>query len=324
MRRSFRVVTIAATVAVLVIGCGNEVGRRITGEPVSLPPMRATATATPPAELSLPPELALPTATPTPLAPPRSTVEPSPPPGAVSPTAASARLPSPTPEVPLKASPTLEPTPSPEGPLSGEVGGSVTVTPIGRLGSDLLGQEVTVEGVVVDTGSFSSGFRFTLDDGTGQVVLLMWHAVYDDCREAAGLNQGARVRVTGEVSRYEGVLQVEPAGGGAVGVLEPAAAWADPRSIGSLSGVDEGQRVMIEGEVVRTEGREDWAKVFLSDGTGEIVVFIWRNILDRIPGNTGLGAPDSRVRVVGTVTVYRSNLEVVPALPYDVVVLGVP
>ncbi len=53
----------------------------------------------------------------------------------------------------------------------------------------------------------------------------------------------------------------------------------------------------------------------------EVLVFIYQNILDRIPNNTALGTPGSRVRVVGVVELYKGDLEVVPVLPYDVVVL---
>ena len=72
------------------------------------------------------------------------------------------------------------------------------------------------------------------------------------------------------------------------------------------------------------EGLSSAAKVFVGDETGEVMVFIWRTVLDRIPNNTGLGTEGTRVRVVGTVEIYRSNLEVVPTLPYDVVVLEMP
>jgi DNA/RNA endonuclease YhcR with UshA esterase domain len=81
---------------------------------------------------------------------------------------------------------------------------------------------------------------------------------------------------------------------------------------------------MIEGHVIRVEGTQSTAKVFVGDDTGETLVLIWRNVLDRIPSNTALGVEGTRVRVVGMVDVYRSNLEVVPALPYDVVVLETP
>ncbi len=299
MRRTvLRVVSILVlgTSVLLLVGCGDGQEVAPTGEPVSLPPTRSAATPT--AEPS--PTATLPPPTPTP------TAEPSPTP---QPTAA----PSPTPEATV-----VEPSPTP-----GEAEEPVTLTTIGEL-NGLLGQEVTVEGTVVGAESFSSGFKFTIDDGTGQVTLLMWQSVYDNCWDASGINLGARLRATGEVGEYQGELQVVPSWGGAVKTLEPAAAWGEPRDIGSLTGADEGQRVMIEGEVVRVEGLASAVKVSLSDGSGEVVVFIWRNVLDRIPDNAGLGTEGSRVRVVGTVQVYHSNLEVVPTLPYDVEVLEVP
>jgi DNA/RNA endonuclease YhcR with UshA esterase domain len=81
---------------------------------------------------------------------------------------------------------------------------------------------------------------------------------------------------------------------------------------------------MIEGRVIRVEGGSAWVKVFVGDDTGEVVVFVWRTVLDRIADNSGLGVEGTRVRVVGTLELYRSNLQVVPALPNDVVVLGTP
>jgi len=196
--------------------------------------------------------------------------------------------------------------------------------PIGSIAAGRTGEEVTVEGTVVGTASLSAGFKFTLDDGTGQIVLLMWHNVYDDCWDAPEINLGAKVRATGEVGQYEGELQIQPDIGEDVKAIEGAATWATLRETGSLTSADEGQRVMIEGEVVRVEGLSSAVKVFLNDGTGEVLVFVWRTVLDRIANNAALGTEGSRVRVVGTVEVYKGDLEVVPALPNDVVVLEIP
>ncbi|MGD2143778.1 MAG: OB-fold nucleic acid binding domain-containing protein, partial [Anaerolineae bacterium] len=175
-----------------------------------------------------------------------------------------------------------------------------------------------------ETGSFSKGFELTLSDGTGEIVLLLWHNVYDGCWDAAKINLGGTVRATGVVEQYEGQLEVQPDFGGNVKAIQGEAAQAPGREIGSLTGADEGRRVMIEGEVLRTEGLSSAVKVFLKDETGEILVFIWRNVLDRVARNVGLGTPGSRVRVVGTLEKYKGNLEVVPTLPGDVTVLEIP
>lgn len=273
----------------------------------------------PPSRTSLP----VPSATPSPTNTPRQTDTPAPTETA-SPTA------TPQPTVNLTITPTAAPSTLPTATTAAVSRPAPTPTPTILLTSirsitvDDVGEEVTLEGRVVDTVSFSSGFQFVLDDGTGQIVLLMWHNVYDDCWDAPKMNLDGMVRVTGEITQYEGQLEIQPRFGREVKVIRESADQVPQRDIGSIGGVDEGQRVTIEGHVVRTEGLSSAVKVFLADDTGEILVFVWRNVLDRVADNTGLGTPGSLVRVVGTVQKYRSNLEIVPALPNDVRVLEIP
>jgi DNA/RNA endonuclease YhcR with UshA esterase domain len=226
--------------------------------------------------------------------------------------------------VPLTTTPTSLHTATPTPTVALQPTSTIYLTSIRSITIDRVGEEVTLEGRIVDTASFSKGFQFTLDDGTGRIVLLTWHDVYDDCWDAPKLDRGAVVRVTGKISEYEGQLEIQPHFGGDVKVIQEAVTQAPRRDIGSLTGADEGQRVMIEGRVVRTEGLSSAVKVFLADESGEIVVFVWRNVLDRIADNTGLGTPGSLVRVLGVVQEYRANLEVVPSLPNDVTVLEIP
>ncbi len=265
----------------ILAGCGKP-----TPTPVSLPPTRPPATPTmAPSPTPVPPT---PTATPR----PRPTLTP---------------IPSATPE-PSPTPPPPTPTPVP-----------VVIIPIGRL-SEHMGEEVTVEGKVVSVASFSKGFKFTLDDGTGQAVLLMWLNVYDDCWDARKINIGARVRATGTVGTYENELQVVPEWGRQVKALQAAAPSAPARPIASLTAADEGQRVMIEGTVARIEKSESNIRLFVNDGSGEILVLLWPNIYERVPNRERLDTPGTPVQVVGAVQIYRGTLEVVPALPYDVVV----
>ncbi len=270
------------------------------------PQPTATPTIPPPTATPVPTDTPSPTDTPEPTPTPLPTDTPTPEP---TPTLADTPTPKASPAPTLTPTPEHSPTPV------------VELTSIGAINAGRAGESVTVEGTVTGSSSFSGGFKFVLDDGTGQIALLMWSAVYDNCWDAAEINLGAKVRASGEIGQYEGELQIQPDFGGDVKAIQGAAAWATAREIGSLSGGDEGQRVMIEGDVIRVEGRGSWAKVFVGDGTGEVMVFIFQNILDRIPNNTALGTPGSHVRVVGVVELYKGDLEVVPVLPYDVVVL---
>jgi len=265
----------------VLVSCG---GPSPTPTPLSLPPTRPPATPTvAPSPTPIPPT---PTLTPTPRPSPTATSSPTP-------------EPSPTP---------APPTPTP-----------IPIVPIGRL-PERMGEEVTIEGRVIATASFSKGFKFTLDDGTGQVVLLMWLNVYDDCWDARKINLGARVRATGTVQTYEGQLQIAPQWGRQVKALQPAAPSAPARQIASITAADQGQRVMIEGTVTRIEKGESNVRLFVNDGSGEMLVLLWPNIYDRIPNRERLDTPGTPVQVVGEVKIYKGTLEVIPVLPHDVVV----
>jgi DNA/RNA endonuclease YhcR with UshA esterase domain len=205
---------------------------------------------------------------------------------------------------------TLQPTNTPPPPI----------LPIGELDASWSGEVVTVTGQVVDTASFAQGFKFTLDDGTGQVVLLTWHNVYDECDDAPQLRTGATVRATGEIGKYEGELQIEPEHCADVKVMARGDAYALERAIGAI-GDTVGQRVTISGQVKRTENTDSGIKLFVGDDTGEALVYIWSNILERVPDHEALAAPGTQVRITGMVQEYRGELEIVPALPYDVEVL---
>lgn len=229
------------------------------------------------------------------------------PPPSHTPTAAAAATS--TPSATATTLPTNTPIPQP------------TTPPVVSIGSipDHLGSEISIAGQVAATASFAGGYKFTLSDGTGQVTLLMWSNVYDNCWDAPTLNLGATVQATGTVGQFEGEWQVEPDFGGDVKVTA-SGSLPPMQTIGSL-GDFMGQRVTIIGQINRVEGTSSGVKLFVADESGEVLVFIWNNTLDRIPNNTLLGVPGTRVQVVGYVQEFRSNREIIPALPYDVTVL---
>lgn len=255
----------------------------------------------------------IPTNTSPPITTPQSTETVSPPTNTPQPTNTSpptnTPLPTNTPTItPIPPTPTPQPT------------ATSAFTPIGDLGSLTDGTEVTVLGNVVATQSFSRGYKFTLSDNSGRVTLLLWDNVYDDCWDCAGLNIGATVIATGEIGRFDGELQVTPWWGGGVQVTAPVGAWASPAAISDLAN-HVGQRVMIEATVQRMEMNEYGTSIFVNDGTGEAKVFIWSNTWQRVPNQGAVSASGTRIRVVGWVDEFQGRYEIVPVLPYDVVVL---
>jgi DNA/RNA endonuclease YhcR with UshA esterase domain len=219
--------------------------------------------------------------------------------------------------IPSAAAVSAADAPAPETPVATP---TTATLPIGELQAGWTGQEVTVTGQVVDTASFSQGFKFTLDDGSGRIVLLLWHDLYDTCPDAPALNVGAMVRAAGQIGQFEGELQIQPATGTDVQVLAPSDHPAPERKLGAI-GSQVGQRITLAGQVLRSAETDGGLRLFLGDASDEVLVFIWPNVLERIPSHQALGVPGTTVRVTGVVQEYRGDLELVPALPYDVEVI---
>lgn len=195
---------------------------------------------------------------------------------------------------------------------------SARVLPIGALAEQPLGARVTVEGTVTGAESFQNGFRLTLDDGTGQVVLLLWLSVYDELPDPSGLREGARLRGTGELEEYRGRREVVPGRGADVAVIQ-AAEPPPRREIAAITPADRGTTVTVEGTVTRSEPFSQGYRIWVDDGSGEILVLLWSNIYERVAGRERL-APGAQVQVTGVVEEYRGTLELVPPLPGDVIV----
>lgn len=224
--------------------------------------------------------------------------------------------PSPQPTSTLPPTPTPPPTPIP-APTPSLTG---LVTAIGEAAAHE-GATYTLHGQVTKAANFAGGFKLTLDDGSGQIALVLWNEVYDAVANVAALNIGAQALVTGQIGEYEGELQVTPAVASDVTVeIAGSGPQAPRREIGTLSTADVGALVEIEGSVSRVEEFSSGLRVFVADGTGEVQLLLWQNIADRVPNGERLVA-QSRLRAIGEVAEYKGTLQIVPRLPFDVEVL---
>ncbi|MCX8068152.1 MAG: hypothetical protein RMK65_08745 [Anaerolineae bacterium] len=92
---------------------------------------------------------------------------------------------------------------------------------VDSLSSDDVGRLVTVRGVIVQSRPFSAGHRLLLDDGTGEITVILWQNVYSAFPTPEALVEGVQVEITGEVALYRGTLEIIPGGPGDIQVLEP-------------------------------------------------------------------------------------------------------
>ncbi len=85
-----------------------------------------------------------------------------------------------------------------------------TATPIHYITLGQVGDILLVEARITAAEDFSKGKRFTLDDGSGSIILLLWQDVYDQLPDPDQLQPGAKVRVTGEIEVFDGQFEIIP------------------------------------------------------------------------------------------------------------------
>ena len=187
---------------------------------------------------------------------------------------------------------------------------------IGELSGEDAGQAVTVRGTVTEVDPFSAGVKFTLDDTTGAVTVLLWQDVYDGLSAEARPKVGAEVQVEGEVSQYQGELEVIPTLPDDVRVLASADETVQPdeierRAIGDITSADVGQTVRLTGTLGEMEIFSAGVKFTLHDTTGAIILLLWQNVYDAIPDADQLVA-GVQIEVEGQIEEYRGDLEIIP------------
>jgi DNA/RNA endonuclease YhcR with UshA esterase domain len=231
-------------------------------------------------------------------------------PGATSPlTATVTTTPTPSATPAFTATGTLAATSAPSG-----------ATSISAIDASLIGQRVAVRGQVTAVSSFSAGFRFTLNDGSGSIQLVLFDGRYREVPNQAGLNLGAQVQVEAVVVEFNGKLELQPASGEDLRIEQAgSSSIVKTRAINTLSSADIGTLTAVVGDVLRVEGFSAGVSVFVNDGSGELRVVIFSNVLNYVPNAPSLQA-GARVRVVGRIDEFGGALELVPALGYDVTI----
>ncbi len=88
----------------------------------------------------------------------------------------------------------------------------------------------------------------------------------------------------------------------------------EARAVRGVTPADEGRTFTVEGKVARIEGN-DWLRVWIQDGTGELLVFLPERLVVYLPPGIGVGVP---LRVTGEVDIYNGQLEIIPLAGADV------
>jgi DNA/RNA endonuclease YhcR with UshA esterase domain len=182
--------------------------------------------------------------------------------------------------------------------------------PIGELTGEDQGQLAIVQGAIVDVDPFSSGTKYTLDDGSGAIIVLLWQDIHAALPDPEALGVGAEIRVQGEISVYEGELEVIPEWIEDVEVLVAAPAPA-VTTVGALTEADQGRQVVLRGILGEPDFFSAGVKFPLDDGTGTIVLLLWQNVYEEVPTADRLIA-GAQVEIAGQIGEYEGELQIVP------------
>jgi DNA/RNA endonuclease YhcR with UshA esterase domain len=218
------------------------------------------------------------------------------------------------------ASPTSTPTAAPtQGPTSAPTAQptpTVETRAIGSITHGDVGRTLTIaQASIAEVDYFSQGVKYRVSDGSGSIILLVWQDVMEEIPARYDLIPGSQVRVRGEIEEYEGDLEIIPRQGAEVVVLAPGERPPiEQRSIRDVTPSDEGRIFTVEGQVTRTESR-GWLRVWIQDGTGEILIFVPTRTVEYLPAGIG---PGLRLRVTGEVDIYQGVLEIIPLAGADV------
>jgi DNA/RNA endonuclease YhcR with UshA esterase domain len=204
----------------------------------------------------------------------------------------------------------------PGTPLTVSLAKPENVSPIADVQA---GAFAKVQGEIIAIESFSSGFNVTLRDNTGSLRLALAEKVYAAIAGYEDLRLGAQVEATGFVALNQGQLEIQPTDSGSVTLLAPGHPAASPVAINSLTLAQLGQSLTLAGRITAINEFSQGQRLTLDDGTGDLVILLWNNILNYVPRADQLAEGQALV-VTGRLDQYKGTFELVPQIGFDVIV----
>ncbi len=189
---------------------------------------------------------------------------------------------------------------------------------IAGIAADDVGRMVQVEGAITEVAWMSAGQKFTLDDGTAQIALVLWQDVIDGLLDRADLRVGAWLRVRGIVTEYKGEIELAPELPLDVEITRVQPVEVTRLPLDQISAGQAGQVVSSEGQIVRAAAFSSGQKLVLQDGDARLAVVFWQDLFDACPDRDRLVA-GAWVSVQGEVDTYQGEVELIPAHAGDVV-----
>jgi DNA/RNA endonuclease YhcR with UshA esterase domain len=190
---------------------------------------------------------------------------------------------------------------------------------IASLSDRDIGEFVEVRGTITDTGSFSAGKWYLLDDGTATLKIVLWRSFGEGLPPLSTLDVGSEAIVRGRLSRYGDTMELVPELTLDVDLLPPRAASAPMRRrVDQLTSRDIGSTVVLAGTAGPLRTFPGGVYCELYDGSGSLDIVMWDDQFDDVTATIGLRA-GRRITVEGEIHTYAGKLEIVPEKEHVVI-----
>jgi predicted extracellular nuclease len=180
-------------------------------------------------------------------------------------------------------------------------------TPASNDSSLLVGQTVTVSGIVTGYVKASSYSKYYVQEETGS-----WHGIYVyDNKSGATLSVGDKVNVTGSIAEYYGLTELMAT---SVEVISSGNTLPEPVKItGAITEAEEGILVTLENAVLTTDVSSDTKKYLLATVNG-VEYKIFGDLFKQVSFEEG-----GKYNITGLVTYTYNYFRICPRSADDVV-----
>ncbi len=191
---------------------------------------------------------------------------------------------------------------------------SQTIRDIRDNFDDLEDTEVTVNAVVTVSAGLVNTYSSYIQDNSGRGINVYGGAM-------TGISRGTEVEVTGTLTEYNGVLEIEAASVNELGAAQlPEAQEFSCQALNNNYSELEGTLVKVHGRVTdRADGIGGGSNVTVDDGTASLILRIWdsTNLLLDATADSLLQTGNS-VEVVAISSFYSGAAQLLPAYPEDI------
>jgi DNA/RNA endonuclease YhcR with UshA esterase domain len=232
-----------------------------------------------------------------------------------------------------------------QGPTGGTggVAPQPTLTPLANVTNSMTNREITVQATIANVRAPSPGktntpYIVTLTQEGATSSLVFWEDIQPPLTK---LKEGNLIRANVKVNEYRGRLQLRLEKAANLEVVstagatstEPAKIATGPSAIlpsatpsptttrartviGAIKADWIDRIVSISGTIAASDSLGNGQRIHIQDGTGEIQVLLWENVLGGLAANEL--QPGRVITVTGPVCRYRGLIELVPEAAVDV------